>query len=166
MLMANMIRVGIVGGAGYTGGELLRILINHPNVSISFVDSKSNAGKLLSAVHSDLLGETNLLFSSVFSEKAGDAANQVDVLFLCVGHGDAKKFLAENEIASNTRIIDLSQDFRLVQTARVHNREFVYGLSELNRPPFNWAYSRSPKLGCLKKFIQPASPVPQAPGKA
>src|SRR5215203_5795701 len=98
--MPSTIRVGIVGGAGYTGGELLRILVNHPQVSISFVDSKSNAGKLVSAVHSDLVGETSLQFSSVFPQQAGDASSEVHVLFLCVGHGDAKKFLTENNISS------------------------------------------------------------------
>src|ERR1700712_5446792 len=82
------IKVGIIGGAGYTGGELIRLLINHPNVHIAYINSKSNANKTVSSVHNDLLGETDLVFSS-------DLSNQIDVLFLCVGHGDAKKFLDE-----------------------------------------------------------------------
>jgi len=79
------IKVGIVGGAGYTGGELLRILINHPSVQITFVNSKSNAGNRISSVHADLIGETDLVFSADFNAP-------IDVLFLCLGHGDAKKF--------------------------------------------------------------------------
>src|SRR4051812_34264616 len=82
------VRVGIIGGAGYTGGELIRILINHPNVDIAYINSKSNFGKPVSAVHADLLGDTELKFSSEIS-------NDIDVVFLCVGHGDAKKFLDE-----------------------------------------------------------------------
>ena len=89
--MANKIRAGIVGGAGYTGGELIRILLNHREATLAFVHSNSNAGKPLHAVHCDLIGETNMIFASVLSQ-------EIDVLFLCVGHGDAKKFLAENTI--------------------------------------------------------------------
>src|SRR3954467_8599907 len=100
------IKGGIVGGAGYTGGELIRILINHPNVEIVFINSKSNANKPVSSVHSDLLGETEIIFSS-------EVSNEIDVLFLCVGHGDAKKFLDEGHDFNGAKIIDLSQDFRL-----------------------------------------------------
>ena len=100
------IKAGIVGGAGYTGGEMLRILINHPSVEIAFVLSNSNEGNLVSDVHKDLLGDTDLRFS-------GQLLQNIDVLFLCVGHGDAKKFLAANPIDSTIKIIDLSQDFRL-----------------------------------------------------
>ena len=89
--MATKIKVGIVGGAGYTGGELIRILLNHPAAVISFVHSKSNAGNFLYEVHKDLQGDTDIKFSSSLSQK-------IDVLFLCVGHGDAVKFLAENKI--------------------------------------------------------------------
>src|SRR5580765_8339214 len=105
------LRVGIVGGAGYTGGELIRLLINHPRADITFVHSKSNAGNPLSSVHADLLGDTKMQFT-------GELSNDIDVLFLCVGHGEAKKFLHENKIASTVKIIDLSQDFRLTLSAK------------------------------------------------
>ena len=116
--MANRIKAGIVGGAGYTGGELIRILLNHPQAEISFVQSNSNGGKPLHAVHGDLIGETNMLFASALSQ-------DIDVLFLCVGHGDAKKFLAENAIDEKIKIIDLSQDFRLAHNATTGNRNFT-----------------------------------------
>src|SRR5690606_11994674 len=99
------VKAGIIGGAGYTGGELLRLLLNHPNVELVFVHSKSQASKPVHAVHADLLGETEQYFSDSFQQ-------EVDVLFLCVGHGEAKKFLAENSFPESTNIIDLSQDFR------------------------------------------------------
>src|SRR5690348_10727600 len=121
--MENKIKVGIVGGAGYTGGELIRILINHPKTEITFINSQSNAGKPVSSVHMDLEGETDLQFVSTLSD-------DIDVLFLCVGHGDAKKFLAEHKVAPHIRIIDLSQDFRLSnngQTATINGGQFVYG---------------------------------------
>src|SRR3978361_331976 len=103
------IKAGIIGGAGYTGGELLRLLCNHPTVNIAFIHSKSNAGKNISDIHEDLEGETDLRFSPDFSAPA-------DVVFMCVGHGEAKKFLNEHHAQfQNTRIIDLSQDFRLHQ---------------------------------------------------
>src|SRR5882757_289801 len=102
----NKIKAGIVGGAGYTGGEMLRILVNHPNVDIAFVHSNSNAGNYIYAVHTDLFGDTDLKFGNELS-------NNIDVLFLCVGHGDARKFLDANPFPNNIKIIDLSQDFRL-----------------------------------------------------
>jgi len=101
-----MIKVGIVGSAGYTGGELLRVLIYHPEVEIVFANSASNAGNKLYEVHNDLFGDTELTFSSDFH-------SDIDVLFLCVGHGDARKFLDANPVASAVKIIDLSQDYRL-----------------------------------------------------
>jgi N-acetyl-gamma-glutamyl-phosphate reductase len=104
--MENKIKVGIIGGAGYTGGELIRLLVNHHAVDLVAIHSKSNAGNAVSAVHGDLVGDTSLFFS-------GDDSflkdGSVDILFLCVGHGDAKKFLTENEVNSKTKIIDLSQ---------------------------------------------------------
>src|SRR5205823_13030468 len=112
---------GIIGGAGYTGGEMLRILVNHPDVEISFVHSNSNAGNFIYEVHTDLLGDTELKFTDVISYN-------VDVLFLCVGHGDASKFLTANPFPDTVKIIDLSQDFRLKQRSSTDNRQFVYGL--------------------------------------
>ena len=109
--MEKKIAIGIIGGAGYTGGELIRLLINHPNADIAFINSKSNAGNNVSKVHQDLIGETDLQFSE-------DLNNDIDVLFLCVGHGDAKKFLEANAIAEHVKIIDLSQDFRLSSQIR------------------------------------------------
>src|SRR3954469_6541169 len=122
--MNKKIKAGIVGGAGYTGGELIRILIHHPYTAVSFINSRSNAGKSVSSVHQDLVGETDLQFSSELSD-------DIDVLFLCVGHGEAKKFLEQNTIWENVNIIDLSQDFRLSQNSKFSNRSFVYGLPEL-----------------------------------
>src|ERR1700759_1330242 len=101
-----MIKVGIIGGAGYTGGELIRLLINHPKTEIAFIHSKSNAGNAVSKVHQDLIGETDLKFTDTLS-------NDIDVLFLCLGHGDSKKFLSENEIGEHIKIIDIANDFRL-----------------------------------------------------
>ena len=142
----NKIKAGIIGGAGYTGGEMLRILVNHPNVEIAFVNSTSNAGNLISDVHTDLIGDTDLRF-------VNDIPQDIDVLFLCVGHGDAKKFLAANPINDNIRIIDLSQDFRLAQNAQLLNRNFVYGLPELNRDKIKSA-SNIANPGCFATCIQ------------
>ncbi|MEJ7740383.1 MAG: N-acetyl-gamma-glutamyl-phosphate reductase [Chitinophagaceae bacterium] len=143
------LQVGIIGGAGYTGGELIRILINHPQVSIRFVHSKSNAGNPLYSVHSDLLGDTALLFAS-------EIRNDIDVLFLCVGHGDAKKWLTENSIDEHIRIIDLSQDFRLLTDGKqpvVNGRPFVYGLPELNKEQIKGAQHIA-NPGCFATAIQ------------
>lgn len=137
------IRAGIVGGAGYTGGEMLRILVNHPIVDIVFVNSNSNAGNHISDVHTDLFGDTDLRFTDELS-------SDIDVLFLCVGHGDAKKFLAANVIDSSIKIIDLSQDFRLKVNA---GNKWVYGLPELNREAIQKAsYIANP--GCFATCIQ------------
>ena len=100
------VKVGIIGGAGYTAGELLRILINHPSVSVEFIHSSSNAGNLISQIHSDLIGETDLIFTNDMD------FDGVDVLFLCVGHGDAVKFVNAHTFPKPLKIIDLSQDFR------------------------------------------------------
>ena len=140
------ISVGIVGGAGYTGGELIRLLINHPRTNISFVHSKSSAGKKLSTVHADLLGDTEL----EFTHKLSDA---IDVLFLCVGHGEARKFLQENRIAKNVKLIDLSQDFRLTENAKSDARNFVYGLPELNKEKIRSANNIA-NPGCFATGIQ------------
>src|SRR5690606_14649672 len=125
-MVNGKLKVGIAGGAGYTGGELLRILINHPEAEIVCVHSNSNAGNPVSDVHTDLFGDTRLKFTDTLSP-------DMDVLLLCVGHGDAKKFLDAHTIAESVRIIDLSQDFRLKQNSIHGKREFIYGLPELNR---------------------------------
>jgi len=140
------IKIGIVGGAGYTGGELLRVLLRHSNAHISFVHSTSNAGELLSKVHTDLIGETDLKFASELDQN-------MDVLFLCVGHGDAKKFLATHEIKANIKIIDLSQDFRLTENAKMGDRQFVYGLPELNKASIVAAQNIA-NPGCFATAIQ------------
>jgi len=140
------IKVGIVGGAGYTGGELIRLLIHHPGVAVSFIHSRSNAGNAVFAVHQDLLGETDLQFT-------GDLSNDVDVLFLCVGHGEAKKFLTANAIDENVKVIDLSQDFRLLAHSQIGNRNFTYGLPELNREQIK-SSSNIANPGCFATGIQ------------
>lgn len=142
----NKIKAGIIGGAGYTGGEMLRILLNHPNVEIAFVNSKSNAGNYLHEVHKDLFGDTELKFSSELSD-------DIDVLFLCVGHGDAKKFLEANPIADRVKIIDLSQDFRLTGNAQTATRNFVYGLPELQKTSIKEA-SNIANPGCFATCIE------------
>lgn len=144
--MNNKIKAGIIGGAGYTGGEMLRILVNHPNVEIAFVNSTSNAGNLISDVHTDLFGETDLKFVS-------DVPQDIDVLFLCVGHGDAKKFLAANSVNENIKIIDLSQDFRLTANGKFESRDFIYGLPELNRDKIKSAQNIA-NPGCFATCIQ------------
>ena len=140
------INVGIAGGAGYTGGELLRILVRHPQVNIAFIHSSSNAGKPVVAVHSDLVGDTDLIFTNTFLDN-------IDVLFLCVGHNEAKKLLAEQNIAASVSIIDLSQDFRLAANATIADRTFVYGLPELNREKITTAKNIA-NPGCFATAIQ------------
>ncbi|WP_156308202.1 N-acetyl-gamma-glutamyl-phosphate reductase [Sphingobacterium endophyticum] len=140
------IKVGIVGSAGYTGGELLRLLIFHPNVEIIFANSASNAGNKLSDVHNDLFGDTELTFSSDFH-------SNIDVLFLCVGHGDARKFLDANPIDPSVKIIDLSQDYRLKNRVEYQGKNFIYGLPELNKEAIKTAhYIANP--GCFATNIQ------------
>ena len=140
------VNIGIVGGAGYTGGELLRVLLRHPNAHISFVHSTSSAGELVSKVHADLLGDTELKFTNTLDQ-------DIDVLFLCVGHGDASKFLTANEIKASIKIIDLSQDFRLAGSAVIGNRNFVYGLPELQKEAIKSATNIA-NPGCFATAIQ------------
>jgi len=140
------VNIGIVGGAGYTGGELLRVLLRHPNAHISFVHSTSSAGELVSKVHADLVGDTDLKFTNTLDQ-------DIDVLFLCVGHGDASKFLTANEIKASIKIIDLSQDFRLAGSAVIGNRNFVYGLPELQREAIKSATNIA-NPGCFATAIQ------------
>ena len=142
-----MIKAGIMGGAGYTAGELLRILINHPSVKIEFVHSNSNAGNLLSAVHLDLIGETYLTFTDEMPFA------RVDVLFLCVGHGDAKKFVEQMNLPKSLKIIDLSQDYRWGANPNATEEGWVYGLTELNKSLIQEAqYVANP--GCFATTIQ------------
>jgi N-acetyl-gamma-glutamyl-phosphate reductase len=148
--MASNIKAGIIGGAGYTGGELIRLLINHPQVHIAFIHSNSNAGNNVSKVHADLIGETNLQFTS---DSSALQTGEVDVVFLCVGHGDAKKFLAATQIHPAVKIIDLSQDFRLKDKSAIGNRQFVYGLPELNKQQILTA-SNIANPGCFATAIQ------------
>jgi N-acetyl-gamma-glutamyl-phosphate reductase len=142
----NKIRIGIVGGAGYTGGELIRLLLNHPAAEIAFVQSKSNAGKLLSHVHGDLLSETDLSFSE-------EVTSDADVVFLCVGHGEARTYLESQAFGNNTKIIDLSQDFRLEAKSSVGARNFVYGLPEVNREAIKAAQNIA-NPGCFATALQ------------
>lgn len=140
------IKVGIAGGAGYTGGELIRLLINHPQAEIVFIHSKSNTGNFISQVHADLLGETDLKFT----DKLND---QIDILFLCLGHGESKKFLGENNIADKIKIIDLSHDFRLSRSSKLGTRSFIYGLPELNKEKIKSAGNVA-NPGCFATCIQ------------
>lgn len=140
------INIGIIGGAGYTGGELIRILLNHPGANISFIHSRSNAGKLISTVHQDLIGDTDLKF-------AGEISNDIDVLFLCLGHGESKKFLTENNIDESIKIIDLANDFRLGAQSSIGSRQFIYGLPELNREKIKSAKNIA-NPGCFATSIQ------------
>ena len=140
------IRTGIVGGAGYTGGELIRLLIHHPNVEINFVHSTSNAGKLVYEVHHDLIGDTAIRFTNELN-------NTIDVLFLCLGHGDARKFLEANPIADYIKIIDLSNDFRLTENSKLETRNFIYGLPELNKEQIQSAQNIA-NPGCFATAIQ------------
>lgn len=144
--MTHKINVSIVGGAGYTAGELLRILIHHPNVNISSVYSTSNAGNPVSQVHDDLYGETDIVFSDKIDENA-------DVVFLCLGHGKSAEFLSNNKYAEYTVVIDLSNDFRLDANQKFEERDFVYGLPEYNRSAILDAKNIA-NPGCFATAIQ------------
>ena len=140
------VNVGIIGGAGYTGGELIRLLVNHPNANIAYVQSKSNSGNLVSSVHGDLEGETTLTFSA-------EDHFDIDVIFLCAGHGEGRKFVADNEIPSGVKIIDIGNDFRLKADANFKGRNFIYGLPELNKAAIQQADSIA-NPGCFATAIQ------------
>lgn len=138
------IKAGIIGGAGYTAGELLRILIHHPQVEISFIHSNSHAGHKISDVHHDLLGDTELTFTDTLQ-------TEIDVLFLCTGHNKSVEFLTNNAIAASVKIIDLSQDFRLHGEFFQNDgtlRNFIYGLPELRREAIKKA-SNIANPGCF-----------------
>ena len=137
------VRAGIIGGAGYTGGETIRLLINHPAVDIRFIHSKSNAGKPVSSIHEDLAGDTELTFDAEWH-------SEVDVVFLCLGHGESKKFLAESGTSfDGVLLIDLSQDFRI----KGEGNNFIYGLPELNREAIREARAIA-NPGCFATAIQ------------
>jgi N-acetyl-gamma-glutamyl-phosphate reductase len=141
-----MIQVGIIGGAGYTAGELIRLLLNHSETKIDFVYSTSNAGNKVSKVHQDLIGSTDLEFTSSINP-------EVDVLFLCLGHGNSKSFLEKNQFSTKTKIIDLSNDFRLNVDKDFNGKTFVYGLPELQKGAIkNANYIANP--GCFATAIQ------------
>jgi len=141
-----MIKAGIIGGSGYTGGELIRILLNHPEVTIDFVYSTTRAGKQVSGAHPDLLGVTDRVFT-------GEVNKNVDVVFLCLGHGNSTKFITENEFSETTRIIDLSNDFRLAADAVLNDKTFVYGLPELRKEDIKKA-KHIANPGCFATAIQ------------
>ncbi len=142
----NKISVGIIGGAGYTAGELIRILINHPIAELAFINSSSNSEKQVSDVHDDLFGECDLTFSS-------EPILDVDVVFLCQGHGKAKQVLIDHDFSPHTKIIDLGNDFRLHADADFKGKNFVYGLPELQRNKIIESnYIANP--GCFATCIQ------------
>ena len=143
-IINNIIKVGIVGSSGYTGGELIRILLNHPNTEIEFVHSKSKYGKKIFEVHKDLIGDTELEFTNKIKK--------TDVLFLCLGHGNSKEFLKNNSIDSSTKIIDLSQDYRVEDDINVE-RNFIYGLPELQKEKIKKTNNIS-NPGCFATAIQ------------
>jgi N-acetyl-gamma-glutamyl-phosphate reductase len=138
-----MIRIGVIGGAGYTAGELLRILLNHPDVEVVFVNSSSNAGNAITDVHSGLIGECDLHFTDSLPFES------VDALFLCSAHGDSVKFIQENQVPNHIRIIDLSTDFRQARP----DHDFVYGLPETNRDLIAQSV-RVANPGCFATAIQ------------
>ena len=137
-----MLRIGILGAAGYTGGELIRVLLGHPEAEIVFANSESNAGNPVAEVHEGLLGETDLLFTSDMP------FDQVDVVFFCFGHGKSEQFLREHEIPSNVKIIDLAQDFRIRG-----EHDYVYGLPETHREAIRGCRHLA-NPGCFATAIQ------------
>jgi len=144
------IKAGIIGGAGYTGGELIRILLNHPGANISFIHSRSNAGKAVQTIHQDLIGEIPLTFTDDLSALEDGT---VDVLFLCLGHGESRKFLTENKVSDFVKVIDLANDFRLDAQSSIGERKFVYGLPELNKEEIKTAHNIA-NPGCFATAIQ------------
>ena len=138
-----MIKIGILGAAGYTGGELIRLLLNHPEAEIVFANSESNAGNLVADVHEGLLGDTDLRFTSEMPFE------KVDVVFFCFGHGKSEQFLREHTIPAHVKIIDLAQDFRLAAP----DNDYVYGLPEINRERIA-AAQHVANPGCFATCIQ------------
>ncbi len=141
-----MIQIGIIGGSGYTGGELIRLLINHPAAEINFVYSRTKAGEPLYRAHEDLLGSTNLCFTDSVDPT-------IDLVFLCLGHGHSKDFLEKNPFSDATKIIDLSTDFRAQANASLLGKTFVYGLPEKNKSAIeNAQFIANP--GCFATALQ------------
>ncbi|WP_299520097.1 N-acetyl-gamma-glutamyl-phosphate reductase [Winogradskyella sp.] len=141
-----MTKVGIIGGAGYTAGELIRLLLNHQHIKIDFIFSTSNAGNKVYKIHQDLIGTTELVFTNQIN-------SEVDALFLCLGHGNSKAFLEGHSLSESTKIIDLSNDFRLEADKYFEGKEFVYGLPELQKSAIqNANYIANP--GCFATAIQ------------
>lgn len=141
-----MISIGIIGGSGYTAGELIRILMFHPNAKLDFIYSTTNAGKPLSIAHQDLMGDIEMNFTDTINPN-------VDVLFLCLGHGKSISFLESNIFSDTTKIIDLGNDFRLLKDKDFKGKSFVYGLPELNKADIKKAqYIANP--GCFATAIQ------------
>jgi N-acetyl-gamma-glutamyl-phosphate reductase len=140
------IKAGIIGAAGYTGGELIRLLVHHSQVEIVFAHSRSQVGQLIAHTHQDLVGDTDLKFTDRFS-------NTIDVLFLCLGHGESKKFLQENKVEASVKIIDLANDFRLSGDSNFEGREFVYGLPELQKEKIKKAQNIA-NPGCFATALQ------------
>ena len=141
-----MIKAGIIGGSGYTGGELIRILLDHSEVAIDFVYSTTRAGKKIVTAHPDLLGQTALEFTN-------EVNLNVDIVFLCLGHGNSTKFLEAHMFSKDTKIVDLSNDFRLGKDAALGERTFVYGLPELKKEDIVQARAIA-NPGCFATAIQ------------
>ncbi len=141
-----MINIGIIGGSGYTAGELIRLLVHHSMVTIDFVYSTTNAGKSIASVHQDLLGDTNLVFTDTINPK-------VNLVFLCLGHGKSKAFLSDNQFDKTTKIIDLGNDFRFLNDAKFQDKNFIYGLPELNKSEIKSADCIA-NPGCFATAIQ------------
>ena len=143
-----MIKVGVLGAAGYTGGELIRLLLNHPEAEIVFANSESNAGNLVSDVHEGLIGDTDLKFTDEMP------FDKVDVVFFCFGHGKSEAFLREHSIPKNVKIIDLAQDFRVKsEELRVKNYNFIYGLPETHKSMIKGCQHLA-NPGCFATCIQ------------
>jgi N-acetyl-gamma-glutamyl-phosphate reductase len=141
-----MLDIGIIGGAGFTAGELIRLLLNHPETNINFVYSTSNAGNKIYKVHQDLIGTTEMNFTN-------EVNPDIDLLFLCLGHGNSTTFLNKNIFSKNTKIIDLSNDFRLLDGKNFAGKEFIYGLPELQKETIKGAkYIANP--GCFATALQ------------
>tara|TARA_X000000950_G_scaffold62151_1_gene75870 strand:+ start:326 stop:1297 length:972 start_codon:yes stop_codon:yes gene_type:complete len=141
-----MKKIGIIGGSGFTGGELIRILLNHPKLKIKFIYSLSQNGKNVHEIHPDLLGKTDIIFSDQVS-------TDIDVLFLCLGHGKSRIFLDKYNFKSDTIIIDLSSDFRLTNNNKYKSRNFLYSLPEFNREKIKQSKSIA-NPGCFATAIQ------------